>query len=919
MNGKSYFCTLPSRNRDSYILLLLCILLTTSSSIFSQNCNRKTYRTIDGSCNNLSSPIANNYGVAPSIFQREIAAEYSSEDILNGIIFPNRPNPRAISNQLFDQNEDIGNSANLSSMVFTWAQFLDHDITQAKGARTETAPIQLPPDEPSFTLPIDFHRSAISTGTGIATPRNQDNLLTAWIDGSQVYGSDQDRADWLRTFVNGKLKISTGNLLPYNTVSGEKVAPIDANAPKMDNLDDNRAPHFVAGDVRAGEQPGLTVLHTLFVREHNRICEELIANGFQDDELIYQTARKQVGALIQAITYEQFLPALGVQLSPYIRYNSQVSPDIMNLFATAAYRIGHTMVTSELLLLNDDCSTIQSPLSLEQAFFNPSWVAQFNIDPILKGLVSQQQEEIDLKVIDGLRNFLFNIPGLPGAFGLDLVSLNIQRGRDHGLPDYKTVRQYFLNQNISTFTQINSDPIIAQQLASTFNNDVNNIDLWVGLLAEEHIPNSNMGPTMHEILKEQFERIRDGDYYYFQNDLALSLAEKQRIQNTQLSDIIKRNTSLNNLANDVFFTEICEPVLADCNVIEINALDGQIEIKGLNAPFSTVKVFDKIAGWAVVANCNGTECGSTQVFDLPTGDYFVQITFYEGVWQDFICQKEMNVSVSSSATFSCENVDITTIGNNLEINALNAPFSTIKIFDINNGWSVIESCIGEDCSANPVFNLPNGDYHLQLSAYQAPWQDLICAKSMDFSIGTTQVANCEDLIVTAQNGIIEVNGLAAPFCTVKVFDINNGWGVVADCAGDDCQENQLFTMPNGDYNVEVTMYQNVWQNEICQQYFPLNMEATAANRNKEALKVDVFPNPTTEVIHINLADYEGKAATLKLSNQFGQVMKHLDYSTLSKNILEIPIIGLPNGWYYLTMKVENRLPSTKKIMISRLY
>jgi len=915
MNCKSYFCTLPSRNRISYVLLLGCLFLTNLSFIFSQNCTRAIYRTIDGTCNNLN----NAYGVAPSVFPRELNANYSSEDIFNGIAFPNRPNPRTISNTVFSQNEDTGNATNLSSMVFTWAQFLDHDITQTIGSRTESAPITLPPDEPSFSLPIDFHRSAISVGTGIASPREQDNAITAWIDGSQVYGSDEHRADWLRTYVDGKLKTSTGNLLPYNTLTGEINDTIDPNAPEMDNLDGGRAPHFVAGDIRASEQPGLTTLHTLFVREHNRICEQLVANGFQDDEVIYQTARKQVGALIQAITYEQFLPALGVQLSNYNGYSDQVSPDIMNLFATAAYRIGHTMVTSELLLLNDDCSEIRNPLSLEQAFFNPSWVQQFDIDPILKGLASQQQEAIDLKVVDGLRNFLFNMPGLPGAFGLDLVSLNIQRGRDHGLPDYKTVRQYFLNQNIANFNQINSNPVIAQQLATTFNNDVNTIDLWVGLLAEDHLPNSNVGPTMHAILKEQFERIRDGDFYYFQNDPAFTLTEKQTIQNTQLSDIIRRNTDLNNLANDVFFTEACEPILADCNAIEINALDGQIEITGLTASFSTVKIFDKNAGWSVVANCNGTECGTTQIFDVPTGDYFVQITFYEKVWQDFICRKEMDVSVSGTTAFDCESITPQVNGNSLEISELIAPFSTIKIFDVNAGWAVIESCTGETCSQNPIFNLPEGDYHLQLSVYQAPWQDLICAKSFDFSIGTTNTPSCEDITVSSNNGAIEVNGLAAPFCTVKVFDVNNGWAVVADCAGDDCQENQLFTMPNGEYNVEVTMYQNVWQNEICQQFFPINMNASASNRNSNELPLTVFPNPAQEVLNVNLIEHTGKAATLQLTNQFGQVMKQLDYPTLSKNVLEIPITNLPNGWYYLTITVENRLPTTKKIMVSRLY
>ncbi len=917
MNCERHFCTLSGWANQLVIFTLLSFL-SLPFSVNSQNCNREIFRTINGSCNNIEAN-QQTFGQANQPFLREIPASYSSEDIFNGIAYPNRPNPRAISNAIFNQREDTGNAANLSSMVFTWAQFLDHDITQTNASRLESAPIGLPSNEPAFTLPIDFHRSAISAGTGIFNPRNQDNLLTAWVDGSQIYGSDQHRADWLRTFVNGKLKTSTGNLLPFNTLNGEKNGVNDPNAPEMDNLDMGQVPHFVAGDVRASEQPGLTTLHTVFVREHNRICDELIANGFLEDELIYQTARKQVGALLQAITYEQFLPALGIELTNYQGYDNQQSPEIMNLFATAAYRLGHTMVTSELLLLNDDCSEARSPLSLEQAFFNSNWIEQYDIDPIMKGLATQQQEEIDAKVIDGLRNFLFAIPQLPGTFGMDLAAINIQRGRDHGLPDYKTARQYFLNQNITDFSQINSDSVIAQQLATVFNNDINSVDLWVGLLAEEHLPNSNVGATMHEMLKEQFERLRDADFYYFENDPSFTFSEIQTIRNTSLSDIIKRNTNLNDLAQDVFFSTPCTPVLANCDAIEINALDGQIEITNLTATFSTVKVFDKNAGWSIVANCTGNECGSTQIFDLPTGDYFVQISLYENIWSDLICRKEVNISVAGSTTFSCDNIDLQATTDGLQINGLTAPFSTVKIFDKNAGWAVVASCNGGDCDAITNFNLPNGDYHIQINAYQDTWRNLICSRSEDVSTGSTDNPACEDIIVANNNGELSVAGLTAPFCTVKVFDVDNGWGIAASCAGTECEENALFIMPDGNYNVEVTMYQGTWQGQICQQFFPIEMEQSATNRNSQILQATVFPNPAQEELNLDLSKYAGKSADLQLINQYGQVMTNLDQLLLTNDLVKIPVSTFSNGWYYLKMRVENSAPVTKKIMISRLY
>lgn len=913
MTSKSSFCATPL-----WVTLILfgCSLTFLPFSANSQNCIRETFRTIDGSCNNLN---AQNLGASNLPLLRELPANYSAEDTFNGISFPNRPNPRAISNTIFNQDADNGNTANLSSFVFTWAQFLDHDITFTKGARTESVPINLPPDELDFTFPISFHRSDIYPGTGISSPREQENALTAWIDGSQIYGIDEERADWLRTFSNGKLKVSAGNLLPYNTVNGEKDGTIDIDAPEMDQINNGQTVHFVAGDVRAGEQPGLTTLHILFVREHNRICDELLSQGFQDDESIYQMARKQIGAMIQAITYEQFLPAINIQLNSYNGYNSSVSPDILNIFATAAYRIGHTMVTSELLLLNDDCSEVRTPLNLEQGFFNSQWIEQYGIDPLLKGLANQQQEAIDLEVVDGLRNFLFSIPQLPGAFGLDLAALNIQRGRDHGLPDYQSVRQFYTGQTITTFNQINSNTTIAQELSNLYGADLNEIDLWVGLLGEEHMPNGSMGFTMHEILRTQFQRIRDADFYHYQNDPFFDAQERQALQNTRLGDIIKRNTSLNNLSSNVFFAESCTIEVADCEAIQINALDGQIEINGLTAPFSTVKVFDRNAGWAVVANCTGADCGATQTFDLPTGDYFIQITFYEGVWKNTICIKEEEVSIAETGIFSCDNVNVSAGADKIEIKNLNAPFSLVKVFDKNAGWAVVASCTGTECGTITTFNLPASEYFVEINAYESAWQNLICTKRVDLIIENSNGGACEDISVSANNNQLSVDGLTAPFCTVKVFDMDNGWGVVAECSGIDCEENQLFLMEDGNYNVEVTMYQEIWQNQICQNYFPINMEPTSSNRNTEVLQASVFPNPAQEIINVDLREYAGNKATLKISNQFGQVIQQLTSTNLTSDLIKIPVTNLTNGWYYLTMTVENRLPVTKKIMVSRLY
>ncbi len=531
----------------------------TNANNFSSlsNCGPGVFRSIDGTCNN-DHPDRGEWGATDIALWRSMSAEYGGPDFLNDMAGQSRVTPRAISNRVIQQTEDIPSGANLSSFVFCWGQFIDHDFSLTPEGHGEYEPIVLPPNEIHFVDEIPFFRSEVLAGTGATTDREQFNLITSWIDGSNVYGSDQNRADWLRTFVDGKLKTSAGNLLPYNTIDGEKGSPLDPDAPSMAGDDGGVTEVFVAGDVRGVEQSSLTAMHTLFVREHNRICEELLGQGYNDDEMIYQIARKRVGAIIQAITYREFLPALGVYPRPYVGYRSNVRPDISNIFATAAYRLGHTMVPEELLLRDNRCDEVgPGSLTLIDAFFDLEPVETYGIDPILKGLSMQVQQEVDIHIVEELRSFLFAIPGTPAVFGLDLASLNIQRGRDHGLPDYNSIRRSFQGRAVSNFREINSDRDIYRPLRELYDNQLDNIDPWVGMLAERHVPGSSVGPTLQAILSSQFERLRDGDYFYYENDPFFTQRDRNTIRRTSLSDILRRNTEINNFQENVFVAEEC--------------------------------------------------------------------------------------------------------------------------------------------------------------------------------------------------------------------------------------------------------------------------------------------------------------------------------------------------------------------------
>lgn len=495
--------------------------------------------SIDGSGHNTENP---DWGQAHIELLRLTSPAYA-----DGISAPSgqdRPNPRLISNQIANQTQSLPNARGLTDYAWMWGQFLDHDITLSESANpAEAFPVPIPSGEPLFDpfgtgrMQIPLNRSIYNTEAPDDAPRQQINEVTAFLDGSAVYGSDAELALRLRTLQGGLLKTSAGNLLPLDD------GPRPPSAPP--------GPMFLAGDVRASENPGLAAIHTLLVREHNRLATQLAAeNPELNDEQLYQAARRLVIATQQAITWNEFLPALlgPGALRSYAGYNPHVNPGVANEFSAAAFRLGHSLLTTELQRLDADGNVIAAGnLSLQQAFFNVDDVIQHGIDPILRGAATQRAQELDTKIVSDVRNFLF---GPPGAGGMDLVSLNIQRGRDHGLADYNSIRQQLGLTAITQFSDITTDADLATALEETYGS-VDKIDLWVGGLSEDHLPGSSLGETFNHILVDQFERMRDGDSNWYQN--VFSGEQLQQLEATTLKDIIERNTQVRNLPANVFF------------------------------------------------------------------------------------------------------------------------------------------------------------------------------------------------------------------------------------------------------------------------------------------------------------------------------------------------------------------------------
>jgi hypothetical protein len=415
----------------------------------------------------------------------------------------------------------------------------------------------------SIGLPFNSNVEVLAIDVTPNTPRQQIQADTSFIDGSQIYGSDDAKADALRTHSGGRLKDSTqggAEFLPYNTPANFPGGTIDmANDAHL--VADNQL--YAAGDRRGNETSQLISMHTLFLREHNRIADQIHAsNPALSDEQIYQMARRKVGAELEVIVYNEWIPALlGPNALPaYTGYNPNVNPGIANEFSTAMFRFAHSQLDNTVDRMNDDGTDIANGgIPLDQSFFDPNLIqlpavtdpvtglTSTGITPILKGSASGLAQTVDLLAVRSVRDFLF---GPEGAGGTDLIARDIQRGRDHGLTDYNSMRAAYGLPRVTSFAQITSNVTVQQELQQEYGS-VNNIDAFVGALAEDHAAGAAVGPLTKAVLVDQFTRLRDGDRFFYLNTFHDGELQ-DLLANTSLSKIIQRDSAVNTLQADVF-------------------------------------------------------------------------------------------------------------------------------------------------------------------------------------------------------------------------------------------------------------------------------------------------------------------------------------------------------------------------------
>lgn len=543
------------------------------------------FRPIDEVGNNVGNPTL---GIAGTDLIRTSPVAYA--DGVSTPSLPDNPSARLVSNILNDQSDpnnpgnDLGtvNGNNLSAYGYLWGQFIDHDMGLTKDGGAQF-PIDVPPGDPiGGAGPLPFSRSQFdpNTGTDLSNPRQQVNSVTSFLDLSQVYGSTAFIADALRSHSDGLMKTSPGNMLPFNNT--DYFTQDQLNALNMANdshlLDNGQL--FAAGDRRANENSELTALQTLFVRNHNRIATELAQQdprkfGFKTwtDENLYQEARKINIAEEQIITYKGYLADLlgPTALTTYVGYNGGVDPSIATEFSTVAFRFGHSLLSSNIERHDNNGVDIadQNPngagLRLAQDFFDPSAITPdangnfggfdpisghttSDIGAILKGAADNNAQQDDLLAISDVRNLLFG----NGQFGgQDLIARDVQRARDHGIGTYNQLRIAYGLDPVTAFSQISSDPNVQQKLQQAYGS-VDNIDPFEGGLAEDHVSRSDMGPLFTKILADQFQRLRDGDRYFYLNERFTAAESAILHQANTLTKMIEANTGITNLQSDPF-------------------------------------------------------------------------------------------------------------------------------------------------------------------------------------------------------------------------------------------------------------------------------------------------------------------------------------------------------------------------------
>ena len=495
----------------------------------------REFRPIGGAGNNLLHPGLNAVPGSP-----EIALAPLNFGTGTGYPLVSGPNPRTVSNQIAGGTDSKGDNASttdptLSAWLYIFGQFLDHDLDLEETPLTNAdCSIVIPPGDPNplFTAGglIEMNRCTRSPATNTII-----NTTAGYLDLSQLYGSDATTVASLRN--------PDGTLVSSNNGTA---LPIAGTAPNN---------YFITGDPRVMENPELTAVTTLFMREHNFWVKTLKSQhpDWTGDQL-YNMAKALTTAEYQNIVYTDYLPALiGNVLGPYRGYNPDMNAQATQEFAESAFRVGHSQVSDQQEGI-DNTGAVVFTEDLATAFGNSASTDIANgIDPLIRSFGVDYSQATDVFTMNTLRNLL--VAGLVGGGvdKIDLIAIDIQRERDAGVNTLNATRKALGLRPYQSLAELVSDPTLLALLTAQYGT-IDQVDLFMGGLVEAHAPGAAVGPTFQSIIARQFYALRTGDRFFWRNE-GFDSRTSSLIASTHLSDIIQRNTDTPNLQPNVFIQQ----------------------------------------------------------------------------------------------------------------------------------------------------------------------------------------------------------------------------------------------------------------------------------------------------------------------------------------------------------------------------
>ncbi|CAD6190102.1 unnamed protein product [Caenorhabditis auriculariae] len=503
-------------------------------------CYHLMYRSFDGTCNNLEKPMQ---GAAFRQFIRHFPSEYDDgkgEPISS--LKETRPPAREANRVMLSSAQSVVHDK-FNNMMMQWGQFMSHDM--AKTTLQPSAQCKTCDPIPSKCMAIPINDKdpnaqfkskqclKVSRSAPICQvePREQLNENTAYIDASMIYGSSPKDLHKFREGRTGLLKLTRFNdqiVLPFDQAKCVNKEKCTAS--------------FTAGDIRANLFIGLSSLHILFAREHNRIAQKMMdMNSAWSGDRVFQETRKIVGAVVQNILYKEYLPKLlGVSLEKivgsYKGYDKNVDATIANEFTTSAFRFGHGMIEEFYKRVDFSGGNItDGGFSFGDGVFKSGKILfEGGIDPILRGFMATAVKRPH-RMTPAITEKMFG--------STDLGSLNIQRGRDHGIPPYNKMRTFCGLKRAEDFEDF-GDMILDKNLRiglSKNYNTTDDVDFYVGAMLEDPVVGGLVGTTLSCVIGEQFKRLRDGDRFYFENPGIFTPEQVDQLKKASLSRVICDN------------------------------------------------------------------------------------------------------------------------------------------------------------------------------------------------------------------------------------------------------------------------------------------------------------------------------------------------------------------------------------------